>query len=257
MATWQDGPEYAPLAPPTGYEPASAAPLAPAADPRPASVAEVGGTTPPVFAAPATAVPLARLAPARPTTRDPREPFLIATRAPHAASPWRSVHVAPQPEAAAAPPPMSIPPIPPIPPFRATPRTGYADLDERIRTTRWLLAPAVLFVLGALAGPWVTAAVLVSAALLGSLPGIRPGARTLSRVVAGLLGSLLLLYALVGRDWTYLSGMSRFVGLVYSLTLATWYLRERAEVEAERRRRTAIDRIVPGGTWPPGPGTPR
>lgn len=245
MATWQDGPEYAPLAPPTGYDPAVAPPFATARDagPEPAlSPAEVSATgpTPPAFEAPEAAVPLAGLVPVRAATRDPHAPFPAVARVRRAASPWRSVHASPQAEPEPEPPV----PIPTFPPFREAQGTGFPDLDRQVRTSRWLLLPAVLFVVGALAGPWVTATVLAGSALLGSLSGIHPGARTLSRIVAGLLGSLLLLFALVGRDWIFLAGMSRFVGLVYSLVLATWYLRRRAELEAERRRRTTIDGLL-------------
>ena len=77
MASWQDGPEYAPLARPDAFVAPDAAPLGP-----------VDGTArswpsapdePPTYGAPATAVPLADVAPPEGPTRDPREAVDVAT----------------------------------------------------------------------------------------------------------------------------------------------------------------------------------
>jgi hypothetical protein len=97
MATWLDGPAYAPVERPVAFaEPASGVSLAPP----PAEPAEPVAPAPPAppprgFAPPDTAVPLAQLA--RPVTasRDPKEAFhVVTTTLTQAGSAWGSVHTA-------------------------------------------------------------------------------------------------------------------------------------------------------------------
>lgn len=275
MATWQDGPEYAPLAPPTGYEPAVAStPAAPTPPPRvaPAPAGPGAGALTPAFAPPSGTVPLAGLGPARRPSRDPRHPFPAASRPQRTGSAWRSVHAAgtgdaPTPPQAAAPGPYApapygptphaptpqapapyaqVPPAPgPYAPATYAPEqpkwaprpTGFADLDHQVRAARWLLLPIALYILGAIAGPFVTIALLTGAILLAAAPAAPAAARVLSRIVAGLVGALLLLGLLVGGSWTEPAGASRLIGLVYCIALASWYMRQRSMVDAERRRR--------------------
>ena len=269
MATWQDGPEYAPLAPPTGYEPAVAntptvldPPRRQAPDPT-APAGPGAATPPPAFAPPDGAVPLSGLTPDRPPSRDPRHPFPLVSRPQRTGSAWRSVHASATASAPTPPPvavaepydpapyePAAYDPAPydpaaqaqapaPQPPlsFLAPRRTGFADLDQRARAARWLLLPPVLYILGAVAGPFVTVAVLAGAILLAAAPTIPVAARALSRIVSGLVGALLLLGFLVGRDWTELAGTSRYIGLIYCVVLGIWYVRQRSAVDAEQHRR--------------------
>ena len=79
MATWEDGPEYAPTARPDAFVTPDAAPLAP--PPAEASVADpLPGTPSPDYAPlPPDAVPLDSVEPPRPAARDPRDPFAVET----------------------------------------------------------------------------------------------------------------------------------------------------------------------------------
>ncbi|WOP17340.1 hypothetical protein [Raineyella sp. LH-20] len=257
MATWQDGPEYAPLAPPTGYEPAVAStPAAPTPLPRvaPAPGGPGAGAPTPAFAPPSGTVPLAGLGPARRPSRDPRHPFPAASRPQRTGSAWRSVHAAGTGDAPTVPQAAVIGPYAPstYPPGTYAPEqpkwaprpTGFADLDHQVRAARWLLLPIALYILGAIAGPFVTIALLTGAILLAAAPAAPAAARVLSRIVAGLVGALLLLGLLVGGSWTEPAGAARLIGLVYCIALASWYVRQRSVVDAERRRREQH----PGGT---------
>lgn len=76
MATWQDGPEYAPTARPDAFVEPDAAPLAPEAAPERASDV-APGTPPPDYRQGPDVVPLDRLAPPLPPQRDPREAFAV------------------------------------------------------------------------------------------------------------------------------------------------------------------------------------
>ncbi|QGF24010.1 hypothetical protein [Raineyella fluvialis] len=241
MATWLDGPEYAPLVPPSGYEPAATS-VTPALSELADNAAQSSpdtppSATPPAYRPPADAVPLTALAPPTAPFRDPRQPFALVSRPHHVGSAWSSVHaspaVIPEPETPAAPYQPYIPYVmaPPDAPH-------YPDLDERSRAARWLALPPVLYIAGALAGPYVTAAVLAGAVLLSAVPSVPAAAKGLSRTVAGLLGALLLLGILAGQTWSDFSWLSRLIGLVYSIVLAVWYIRQRAAIDAERRRRT-------------------
>jgi hypothetical protein len=92
VATWEDGPEYAPVEWPTGFVAPAIGPLSTAAattDPSAGAPAE-----PPVrFDQPHDpAPPLASLVPATAPTRDPSEPFQVASAVVTAGSAWGSAH---------------------------------------------------------------------------------------------------------------------------------------------------------------------
>ncbi len=92
MATWEDGPEYAPVEWPTGFvapaiEPLSAAPTS--TDPSVDAPAE----PPARFDQPRDPVPpLAALVPTTAPTRDPVEPFQVVSAVVTAGSAWGSAH---------------------------------------------------------------------------------------------------------------------------------------------------------------------
>ena len=92
MATWEDGPEYAPVEWPTGFVAPDASPLstaAPVADPSAGAPAE----PPARFDEPHDPVPpLASLVPTTAPTRDPAEPFQVASAVVTAGSAWGSAH---------------------------------------------------------------------------------------------------------------------------------------------------------------------
>lgn len=80
MATWKDGPEYAPLAPPASFD---APEIAPLAQPEPAPNPAAGQplVPPPAWGTDPDLVPLAALAPAEAERRDPAQPFAVVSAA--------------------------------------------------------------------------------------------------------------------------------------------------------------------------------
>lgn len=240
MATWQDGPEYAPLVPPVDFEPAGDA-TGLAATP-PASGHAPAPAEPPRFAPPAAAVPLAVVRSDRHHPRDPYQPFSTIARTIPSASAWPSAHapgygpVEPAPPAPA--PPTSSPvPVPlPIP--------VEADLVAREREAWWLLAPAGLYLFGALAGWLAPLMVVVSTLLLVTRPGLRPAARTLSQIVLLLVAGTVLLSFLAGNGVDGAVPLIRGLGLAHAGMCAIWYVQERSAIGAERHRRTQQ-------SWPP------
>lgn len=147
MATWEDGPEYAPAARPDAFVPPDAAPLAPHDPAPPAPDADAPAARPDFAPLPEGLVPLDRIAPPAPDRRDPTEAFDVVTMAltPTAPAPawapptgpplgaWGSAH---SPQAARPPqqwapqqpfqppsaPPMSVPaPAPAWPPPHVNP----------------------------------------------------------------------------------------------------------------------------------------
>ena len=116
MATWEDGPEYAPLERPDAFD----APSSVAADLAPPSPAPAETPAPlarPAFADPTQPVPqLADLVPEPPVQRDPNEPFdVVASLATAESSAWAAAHWSP-PSAPAAPPAIAPPSAPQFPP---------------------------------------------------------------------------------------------------------------------------------------------
>lgn len=114
MATWTDGPEYAPLTRPDVFVAPDAAPLPqaePAASPAPSASgpppAAPPDAAPPDYVADDAGVALDAVEPPAPATRDPREPFDVAstpvtTWTPHPTSPPADPGLAPHPGAMAA-----------------------------------------------------------------------------------------------------------------------------------------------------------
>lgn len=96
MATWEDGPEYAPLERPELFRaPASAVALLPGpAEPNPA---EGAPTVPPAAYQPPAAAPLEQVVVPDKDVRDPREPYEVAaaTMAPDTSSAWSATHFRP------------------------------------------------------------------------------------------------------------------------------------------------------------------
>jgi hypothetical protein len=92
VATWEDGPEYAPVEWPTGFVAPDTAPLsvaAPTSDPSAGAPAEA----PAGFDQPHDPVPaLADLVPTTAPTRDPSEPFQVESAVITAGSAWGSAH---------------------------------------------------------------------------------------------------------------------------------------------------------------------
>jgi hypothetical protein len=94
MATWEDGPEYAPIERPSDFLNPDAAPLKIAA-----SYAQMAAWAPknrPVFDSPDKPVaPLSTLLPTREEPRDPQEPFAVVSSIMTSDSAWGAVHWAP------------------------------------------------------------------------------------------------------------------------------------------------------------------
>jgi hypothetical protein len=139
MATWEDGPEYAPLVRPDGFAEPTTAPLssAPAVE-QPAAAAPKER---PTFADPSDAVaPLESLIPPVDAPRDPAEPFAVVTTALTSAdSAWGAAHWArpsrPMTGSWAASPSDSQPPPQPLPNEPLMPAAG------RVPTTNGFPAP--------------------------------------------------------------------------------------------------------------------
>ena len=91
MATWEDGPEYAPIERPSDFQNPDAAPLKIAAP-----YAQMAAWAPknrPVFDSPEKPVaPLSTLLPTREEPRDPQEPFAVVSSTMTSDSAWGAVH---------------------------------------------------------------------------------------------------------------------------------------------------------------------
>ena len=131
MATWEDGPEYAPVERPSAFDaPAAVRPLEKAP---PREVASAGApSTPPEFDQHADLAPLAEHHPDRGPQRDPRAPYDVASSVlTEADSAWSTiVHYHVQPEEHPAPPHGFPPPATPLAhdprvPFAATGPAGH------------------------------------------------------------------------------------------------------------------------------------
>jgi hypothetical protein len=133
MATWEDGPEYAPLERPADFAPAGVAPLSVA--PPVQQMAALAPKDRPAFDQPQVPVaPLTSLVPIPEETRDPQEPFAVVSSTMTSDSAWGAVHWgAPTgpPVGLSAPTPLPgqlvqplPPPIPPIAPANPFPSPG-------------------------------------------------------------------------------------------------------------------------------------
>jgi hypothetical protein len=91
MATWEDGPEYAPIERPSDFQSPAAPPLN--AAPPHTQLAAWAPKNRPAFDSPEGSVaPLSTLTPAREEPRDPQEPFAVVSSTMTSDSAWGAVH---------------------------------------------------------------------------------------------------------------------------------------------------------------------
>jgi hypothetical protein len=91
MATWEDGPEYAPIERPSDFRDPDAAPLNVA--PPYAQLAAWAPKNRPIFDSPEKAVaPLSTLLPTREEPRDPQQPFAVVSSTMTTESAWGAAH---------------------------------------------------------------------------------------------------------------------------------------------------------------------
>jgi hypothetical protein len=122
MATWEDGPEYAPLERPADFAQAAVAPLSIA--PPVQQMAALAPKDRPAFDQPPVPLtPLATLVPIAEETRDPQVPFAVVSSTMTSDSAWGAVHWgAPTAPPAGYPIPASVPgPSQPLPSLRTQP----------------------------------------------------------------------------------------------------------------------------------------
>ncbi len=111
MATWEDGPEYAPLERPADFAPATVAPLSVA--PPAQQMAALAPKERPAFDQPPEPLaPLATLVPTVEETRDPQLPFAVVASTMTSDSAWGAVHWGGAPTG----PPAGFPAAAPLPP---------------------------------------------------------------------------------------------------------------------------------------------
>ena len=135
MATWEDGPEYAPIERPADFAPASATPLSVA--PPVQQMAALAPKERPVFDQPPVPLaPLATLVPKAEEPRDPQLPFEVVSSTMTSDSAWGAVHWGPPPTGppagfpalaptpAPASSPLPVPPTQPLPPENRFPTPG-------------------------------------------------------------------------------------------------------------------------------------
>ena len=111
MATWEDGPEYAPIERPADFADAGAPPLS-VAPPVIQMAAEAPKVRPAFDQPPAPVAPLETLVPTPAETRDPEVPFAVASAAMTSDSAWGALHWGPTAAPPAVPGPVSGPPLP-------------------------------------------------------------------------------------------------------------------------------------------------
>lgn len=113
MASWEDGPEYAPTERPDAFVAPDAVPLVPAAAPTPSAVA-VADAPVPAYQPPATGVPLDAVEPPRPPQRDPLAAFDVA------ATPLTTARPSTPASATDFAPPVGLPVLPAVNAWDAT-----------------------------------------------------------------------------------------------------------------------------------------
>ena len=126
MATWEDGPEYAPIERPTDFADAGAAPLS-MAPPVIQMAAQAPKDRPFFDQPPAPVAPLETLVAAPPETRDPQVPFAVASSTMTSDSAWGAVHSGPADRSAGLG-PAGRPPDDSDPWSRQIPPNGTAPL---------------------------------------------------------------------------------------------------------------------------------
>jgi hypothetical protein len=123
MATWEDGPEYAPLERPAEFARPEVAPLS-VAPPVEQMAAYAPKQRPAFDDPPAPVAPLETLLPVVEETRDPQEPFAVVSSTLTSDSAWGALHWGPPTGPPANPlPPNSVPPPPYGPPAPYGPPT--------------------------------------------------------------------------------------------------------------------------------------
>jgi hypothetical protein len=252
MATWEDGPEYAPLERPADFAPAAAAPLSIA--PPVQQMAALAPKDRPIFDQPPVPLaPLAALAPAPDETRDPQEPFaVVSSTMTSDSSAWGAVHwgaptgppaaygdPAPMP-AALSQLPMRTQPGPPDSRFPTPGTPGWfgpgPSVDEPSAPPSvgakavWDAAmPGMCIVLGVGGLVYVVAPILFAVAfgLSRSVKVARDQVRRAFAIGAALLGLVCVLAALTNdegfqRWWTVVGGWS--LAACWAVLLATLLL---------------------------------
>ena len=134
MATWEDGPEYAPLERPADFAPAAVGPLS-VAPPVPQMAALAPKDRPAFDQPPVPLAPLATLVPVAEETRDPQLPFAVVSSTITSDSAWGAVHWggAPISPPAGFPAPTPTAPGPPSQPLQLQ-RTQPMPPDNRFPT---------------------------------------------------------------------------------------------------------------------------
>lgn len=241
MASWQDGPEYAPLARPAAFVMPDAEPLQ--IDPAPARPAEPVPADEPRFAAPAQDQPaLAALAPSAAPGRNPNLPFvsqstpLTSTEARLPTQPFGVVGA--QISGYLAPPvaqaPLHVNPAPfaaPGTPAWFAPPGAAAPREPRRVGARQLLAGvtpgvAITMAIGMLFS-WAAPFTLVIAFVLSSRIGYRREAvhRTWQLTGFALLGIAMVTLTAVGNDlealFAALAGTCQFASWVVAVALVS------------------------------------
>lgn len=122
MATWEDGPEYAPVERPAEFAAAATVPLSTA--PPVVQMAAYAPKERPGFAAPpAPVAPLETLVPTPADRRDPEQPFAVVSATLTSDSAWGAVHWGPP-----SGPPVGTPTAPTLPPGSPFPAPGPVAL---------------------------------------------------------------------------------------------------------------------------------
>ena len=135
MATWEDGPEYAPIERPTDFADAGAPPLS-VAPPAIQMAAYAPKNRPSFDQPPAPVAPLESLVPKPAEIRDPEVPFAVVSAAMTSDSAWGAVHWGPPTTPPASPPGRTTGPLggPPALPVSSDPwsqHTGGPPPDSR------------------------------------------------------------------------------------------------------------------------------
>jgi hypothetical protein len=130
MATWEDGPEYAPIERPADFADAGAPPL-PVAPPAIQMAAQTPKERPLFNQPPVPVAPLERLVPTPAETRDPEVPFAVASAAMTSDSAWGALHWGPPttPPVASLPGPGTGPVADPALPITSDPWSRHLHPD--------------------------------------------------------------------------------------------------------------------------------
>jgi hypothetical protein len=132
MATWEDGPEYAPIERPSDFHGPDAPPLTTA--PQHTQLAAWAPRNRPVFDSPEGAVaPLSTLTPAHEEPRDPQKPFAVVSSTMTSDSAWGAVHWAPPAGSPTA--------LPTTASWTPPPGTPHPQPDQPLAVRAWVNPP--------------------------------------------------------------------------------------------------------------------